>query len=368
LRPLYGAIEPSLTWRGGFYVRRPGFEPWTLRLEMEGHELTNRVLLNGQSVGYLPSQTWADMWMSAALPIPDGLLRPGYNELTVEVGRAIPDLQAPGNAWDELLFRRIRLERTSAAQLPGAPPATVASAASRPVTITVVYDNNGYRPGLETAWGFACVVQHGEESILFDTGGDGRMLLANMTAVGLDPRGLDAVVLSHAHADHTGGLEAVLQANPRLTVYLPESFPAAFKVKVRSLAAETVEVAGPLEIRPGVWSTGQMGTDIAEQALLVQTDTGLIVITGCAHPGILEMVRRAREVGKGEISMVMGGFHLGDANAATIRSVIIGLAELGIERIAPCHCTGENAMASIASAFGQGYQRCGVGLVIQEAK
>jgi 7,8-dihydropterin-6-yl-methyl-4-(beta-D-ribofuranosyl)aminobenzene 5'-phosphate synthase len=335
---------------------------------MEGHDLTNRVLLNGQAVGYLPSQTWADMWMSAALPIPVGLLHAGYNELTVEVGRAIPDLQAPGNAWDELLFRRVRLERTSVSQLAGAPPAAIASAVSRPVTITVVYDNNGYRPGLETAWGFACAVQYGEESILFDTGGDGRMLLANMAALGLNPSDLDAVVLSHAHADHTGGLEAVLQANPGLTVYLLESFPAATKDKLRSLAAQTVEVDGPLEIRPGVWSTGQMGSEIAEQALVLQTDSGLIVITGCAHPGVLEMVRKAREVGRGEISLLMGGFHLGDANAATIRSVTIGLAELGIERIAPCHCTGENAVASIASAFGQGYQRCGVGLVIQEAE
>lgn len=89
----------------------PGADPWTLRLEIESHEHTNRVRINGRIVGYLPGQTWADMWASAALPIPAAALRPGYNELTIEVGRTIPASQAPGNAWDELLFRRVRLER-----------------------------------------------------------------------------------------------------------------------------------------------------------------------------------------------------------------------------------------------------------------
>jgi 7,8-dihydropterin-6-yl-methyl-4-(beta-D-ribofuranosyl)aminobenzene 5'-phosphate synthase len=339
-----------------------------LRLEMEGHEWTNRVLVNGQFVGYLPSQTWADMWMSVALPVPADLLRVGYNELTVQVGRAIPDLQEPGNEWDELLFRRVRLERARRAASRASTPAPANQAVSKPVTITVVFDNNAYRPGMETAWGFACVVQQGGHRLLFDTGADGRMLLVNMAVLGLDPRDLDAVVLSHDHADHTGGLEAVLRANPDLTVYLPQAFPAAFKDRVRTHAGRVVEVTGPLEVQPGVWSTGQMGSSIVEQALVVRTDAGLTVITGCAHPGILEMARRAREVGKGEIDLVIGGFHLSGASGSTLRSVVSGLAESGANRIAPCHCTGEDATALIAKAFGERYQRCGVGLVLLGAE
>jgi len=99
-----------------------------LRLELEGHEHTNRVKVNGQTIGYLPSQTWADMWKSATLPVPTGLLRAGYNELTIEVGRALPDCQAAGNAWDELLFRHIRLERGSVSV---AKPSTPAPALDR---------------------------------------------------------------------------------------------------------------------------------------------------------------------------------------------------------------------------------------------
>jgi 7,8-dihydropterin-6-yl-methyl-4-(beta-D-ribofuranosyl)aminobenzene 5'-phosphate synthase len=337
-------------------------------MEMEGHELTNRVLVNGHLVGYLPSQTWADMWMSAALPVPAELLRPGHNELTVEVGQAIPDCQAPGNAWDELLFRRVRLVRAEPARSPGASSASAASAVSRPVTITVVFDNNAYRHGLETAWGFACVVQNGDGFILFDTGGDGRMLLANMAALGLDPNDLDAVVLSHNHSDHTGGLEAVLNANPDMTVYVPQAFPAAFKSRIRARAKQVVEVSDPLDIQPGVWSTGQMGSAIVEQALVVQTGSDLTVITGCAHPGIVEIVKKAREVGGGEIGLVMGGLHLSDASASTLRSVVSSLGELGVQRIAPCHCTGESAGALLATAFGERYETCGVGLVLHEGE
>ncbi len=345
-------------------MRQPGSGSWTLRLEMEGHERTNRILLNGQLVGYLPSQTWADMWVSASLPVPASLLRVGYNELTVEVGRAIPDCQVTGNAWDELLFRRIRLERPAQALRPAASAIPAVEPARRPMTITVAFDNNRYRPGLETAWGFACVVQGGEHALLFDTGADGRMLLANMTALGLDPRDLDAVVLSHAHADHTGGLDAVLQANPRVTVYLPAGLPAATVDRVRARAARVVEVTGPMEIQPGIWSTGPLGRDITEQAIVVQRASGTTVITGCAHPGIVEMVRRAREVSAGEIGLVIGGFHLGGATQAGLRNVVSGLREMGVERIAPCHCTGEKAVGLLATAFGAGYQRCGVGLVL----
>ena len=335
---------------------------------MEGHEHTNRVRVNGQTVGYLPSQTWADMWMSAALPVPAGLLRPGYNELAVEVGRAIPDCQVVGNAWDELLFRRARLERGTGAQLRPLAPASTLSTGGRAVTITVVFDNNTYRPGLQTAWGFSSVVQHGERTLLFDTGGDGRMLLANMAALGFAPSDLDTIVLSHDHADHTGGLDAVLKQNRDVTVYLPQAFPVSLKDRVRTLGARVVEVSGPVEIAPGLWSTGQLGASIVEQALVVQTSAGLTVITGCAHPGIAKMVRRAQEVGKGEIDLVLGGFHLGGASKGAIQGVVTGFRELGVAHVAPCHCTGEQAIAAFAAEYGASYTRCGAGLVMQRER
>jgi 7,8-dihydropterin-6-yl-methyl-4-(beta-D-ribofuranosyl)aminobenzene 5'-phosphate synthase len=336
---------------------------WTLRLEMEGHEHTNRVSINGQPVGYLPSQTWADMWMSAALSVPASLLQPGYNELAVAVGSATPDCRAPENAWDELQFRRVRLESGST-RLPE--PATVSGhpEGSIPVTITVVFDNRALQPGLPTAWGFSSVVQQGERTDLFDTGSDGPMLLANMAALGFAPGDVDTIVLSHDHADHTAGLPAVLGHNSYVTVYLPRGFPDSLKKWVGEQGAQVVEVSEPLEIAPGLWSTGPLGTAIVEQALVVRTGSGVTLITGCAHPGIVEMVRRAQEIVEGDIDLVLGGFHLGGVNRETLQAIVAGFRDLGVARVAPCHCTGEQAIAAFAAEYGEHYTACGVGLII----
>jgi 7,8-dihydropterin-6-yl-methyl-4-(beta-D-ribofuranosyl)aminobenzene 5'-phosphate synthase len=351
-------------WQGGFYVAGPGTGSWTLRLEMEGHEHTNRVSINGQTVGYLPSQTWSDMWMSAALPVPAGLLQPGYNELTVEVGPSLPDCQSPGNVWDELLFRRVRLERA------GVDPSPLASnlAGSTPVTITVVCDNNAAQLGLQTAWGFACMIQDGERTLLFDTGNDGRLLLANMAQLGFEPGEVDTVVLSHAHADHTGGIAALLQANPGMTVYVLQAFPTDSKARTRAYGAELIEVTEPVEIVPGIWSTGQMGNSPVEQGLILETDSGAVLITGCAHPGIVEMVRLASQVSQREIDLVLGGFHLGGASQAALQTLVTDFRILGVAHVAPCHCTGTPATAALAKAYGEHYTPCGAGLVIQRER
>jgi len=229
------------------------------------------------------------------------------------------------------------------------------------MTITVVYDNNPYAPGLKTSWGFACLVETGKATILFDTGGDAPILLANMAALGIDPLSVEIVVLSHIHGDHTGRLMGLLEMSVRPTVYLPRSFPVSFKAQVQAAGATVVEVDGPLEIMPGLWSTGEMGADIREQALAVRTAQGLAVVTGCAHPGVERMVAQAKEIGQGEVYLVMGGFHLGGASRGHIEGVIAGFRRLGVRKVAPCHCSGEQATAMFAQEYGEAFIQCGVG-------
>lgn len=228
------------------------------------------------------------------------------------------------------------------------------------MTLTVIYDNNLSDPRFRTAWGFACWVETADGVVLFDTGGDGPTLLNNLAAGGMDPRAVDAVVLSHAHGDHTGGLMGLLDAGARPTVYVPASFSSVFKESVRARTA-LVEVTGPTEILPGVHTTGEVGSGIGEQALVVETAEGLVVVTGCAHPGVLEMVRRARQVGRGEVALVVGGFHLSGADRERIAEVIRGLQALGVRRVAPCHCTGDLARRMFAEAFGDNFLPAGAG-------
>ncbi|MGD8717624.1 MAG: MBL fold metallo-hydrolase [Candidatus Zixiibacteriota bacterium] len=233
--------------------------------------------------------------------------------------------------------------------------------------ITVVYDNNECDERLETAWGFACVVEGFEKRILFDTGGDGDVLLANMRALGYDAGDLDAIFLSHDHYDHVGGLARVLEANADLTVFMPASFPADFKEDVKGTGAAVVEVTAGRSICPGVYSTGEMGTSIVEQALVARTPRGLVVITGCAHPGIVDVVARVREASGDDVHLVMGGFHLRDAADAALRSVAASFREMGVRHIGPCHCSGDRAREVFAREFGARYVEVGAGTMLVPA-
>lgn len=163
--------------------------------------------------------------------------------------------------------------------------------ASPAARITVVYNNVPHAPGLATAWGFAAVVDSGGERVLFDTGGDGPTLLANLERVGIEPGSVAAVVLSHAHGDHTGGLDGFLARRSPIPVYLPESSPAALRRAVERRGARVETVGGPRRLRANLYSTGELGEGTREQALIVDTPAGLVVVTGCAHPGVAEVVR-----------------------------------------------------------------------------
>ena len=230
--------------------------------------------------------------------------------------------------------------------------------------ITTVYDNHTLAPDLASAWGFACLVG---DDLLFDTGMDAGRLLSNMERMGIDPMGIETVVLSHAHGDHTGGLGGLLSTGVRPTVYVPRSFPRRFKADVRALTA-LVEVEGPVEIRPGIHTTGEVGSRPVEQALAVETADGLIVVTGCAHPGVVKMVRRAKgSVGSEmatDVSVVIGGFHLGGASRRQIGRIIADFRDLRVRKVAPCHCTGDRAMRMFAEEYRSDFVKVGVGRVI----
>ena len=229
------------------------------------------------------------------------------------------------------------------------------------MTLTVVCDNNPLDPRLRTGWGFAVWVEYGERIVLFDTGADGSILLGNMAALGLDLQAVDSVVLSHKHGDHTGALAAILSANPRAAVYVPQAFPAGIKDRARSSGAKVIEVDGPLEILPGLWSTGQMGTRLVEQALVARTAQGLVVVTGCAHPGADRVVTRAKQIGQDEILLVLGGFHLDGASQQCIQSIVDEFRWLGVRQVAPSHCTGDAARELFRTEYGGDYHAAGVG-------
>jgi len=244
----------------------------------------------------------------------------------------------------------------SQAPLPSRPEGT-----QEAITVTIVYDNYQYDPNLRTSWGFSCLVDGLEKAVLFDTGGDGNLLLANMDKLRISPGDIDIVVLSHIHGDHTGGLAAFLGHNPHVTVFVPQSFPASFKQAIATTGAQYVDVGESTQICPHAFSTGELGTSIKEQALILETANGLVVITGCAHPGVVNMVRRAKEVLSKDIHLVMGGFHMSGFSAAQVNRVIRELQQLGVQKAAPCHCSGDQTRQIFEQVYGEDFVKVGVG-------
>jgi 7,8-dihydropterin-6-yl-methyl-4-(beta-D-ribofuranosyl)aminobenzene 5'-phosphate synthase len=220
------------------------------------------------------------------------------------------------------------------------------------LSLVIAYDNYAYLEGLRCEWGFSCAVTCPRKNILFDTGGEGSVLLDNMRELSIRPEEIDIVVLSHIHGDHTGGLGEFLRANPEVTVYVLGSFGDTLKKKAETHAQRVIEVDEAMGICEGVYTTGEMGYGIKEQALILRTDRGLIVITGCAHPGIVEMVDKARSVAGGGVLLVLGGFHLARAGEEEIENVIAGLKDAGVEYAAPTHCTGDIAREIFRRKFG----------------
>jgi 7,8-dihydropterin-6-yl-methyl-4-(beta-D-ribofuranosyl)aminobenzene 5'-phosphate synthase len=229
------------------------------------------------------------------------------------------------------------------------------------VTIMILYDNNHYLKGLETAWGFSCLVKNTDKTILFDTGGDGSLLLRNMKALRIDPAKLDLIFLSHMHSDHIGGFWEVIKENHKTSVYIPGSFPESFKEEAGKHGLILFEVIQPLRLSAGVFSTGELGFEIIEQSMIVQAERGPIVITGCAHPGILTIVSRVKDILREDIFLLVGGFHLCEMKSNEVKSIVADLKKAGVRHIGPCHCSGDVARELFEKKCGTRFLNMGVG-------
>jgi 7,8-dihydropterin-6-yl-methyl-4-(beta-D-ribofuranosyl)aminobenzene 5'-phosphate synthase len=230
--------------------------------------------------------------------------------------------------------------------------------------ITVLYDNNSYKAGLDASWGFSCFIEGTEKTLLFDTGNNPFLLLRNIKCLKINPSEIDLILLSHMHWDHTGGLYGILENNPAVTVFLLESFSKRYKEDIKKFGTKIVEFQKPVRICKNVFSTGELGKSIKEQSVLVHTNRGSVVITGCAHPGIVRIIKKAKDIIKDEILLVIGGFHLETESKVKMEKIISNIRKLGVRYIVPCHCTGENAKELFRREYGKNVIHAGAGKVI----
>ncbi len=200
---------------------------------------------------------------------------------------------------------------------------------------------------------------------MFDVGGEGSVLLENMKKLEINPKEVDIIVLSHIHYDHIGGLPDFLKINPNVTVYMPESLPKSVKDEVYRAGAKLIEVQRPIKICKDAYSTGELGGWIKEQSLIINTAKGVVIITGCAHPGVVNIVKKAKNMLKSDVYLVLGGFHLCWMSSWQIKGIINGVRRQGVKKVAPCHCSGDLARKMFKKAYGEDFILGGVGKNIE---
>ena len=262
--------------------------------------------------------------------------------------------------------------------------------------VTILYDAFGNTENLKKDWGFSALIEYSGKKILFDTGNNAKIFGDNVRVMRVDLKDLDFVVISHRHGDHTSGLNYLLQVNPKVKIYAPAETFGAFGSKLPKGFYKSVDtlpnnmryfngaepeafasgspwpeanfalIDSTTEVAPGIFLiptvSNVKGTlELRELTLAMNTPHGLVLVAGCSHPGVEEILTAASQVNS-HVHMLLGGFHLVKTPDPEIERLAGALHDKWkIDRIAPGHCTGEPAFAKLRQVFGESYLYAGVG-------
>lgn len=225
--------------------------------------------------------------------------------------------------------------------------------------ISMIYNNIGKDESMVNEWGLSILIESSEETILFDTGGKSEILMENMKQAGIDIGKISKVVISHNHWDHVNGLGAFLENEVNPKVYVPEDCLEDIRYNFKQ--ANLIGVKESMKINDSVWTTGQLTGEysdkpIYEQSIVVKNDNALYLFTGCSHPGIVKIVEHTRQLFfDEELKLVAGGFHLNRHSEKQVYDISDKLKNLGVEKIAPSHCTGEKAIGIFFDEWGNDF-------------
>ena len=234
------------------------------------------------------------------------------------------------------------------------------------VKITILYDNRCDNPCLQEGWGFSALIEYEGCKILFDTGGDTAAFSSNTAKIPVPFSEVTHLLFSHRHWDHIAGFkEVIANLKPTTALYVPKTFPRNLIKKGASRLKRTKVVSSFESIEPNIYSLVLRGGFwLYEQTLVLKTPQGLGIITGCAHPGIIQILKAAEEHLKTDISFVVGGFHLLYAPAECCRAVVKQFQALNVQKVAPCHCSGDHLMRQFQEAYGSNFFKIGTGTVL----
>ncbi|MDD5217174.1 MAG: MBL fold metallo-hydrolase [Candidatus Omnitrophica bacterium] len=232
------------------------------------------------------------------------------------------------------------------------------------MNIKILFDKKIPSRKFASGWGFSALI---DDHVLFDTGCDGKRLLKNMDEMKIDFKKIEAVVISHNHWDHWGGLKELLKMRSGIQLWVGrEGFEKSRFIKSLPAGNMICYPGASSVVSDHVYSTGEiegryMFKKMPEQSLILKTSRGLTIVTGCAHPGIVKILETVRERFKENIYLVLGGFHLFGKRRKTIDVIVRRFKELGVENVAPCHCSGKTALNMFHKAYGNNFMDLKVG-------
>ncbi len=261
------------------------------------------------------------------------------------------------------------------------------------VKITTLSENTAGLPGVIAEWGLSVLVDTGEVKVLFDTGAS-NSVPHNVRLFGVNLSEIDRIVLSHGHFDHTGGLMGVLRqaGKPIEIIAHPDIWSNKYtkvgdweryagipfkREELESIGASFTHSEGPVWITDDIVTTGEVpmvteyediepmirvkeGDELLpdpirdDQALIIKTEVGLVVILGCAHRGAINTIKHAQQItGIEQVHTVIGGTHLIRASEERIMLTAAALQEMGVQRVGVSHCTGLNSSVLLAQQLGE---------------
>ncbi|MEW6557696.1 MAG: MBL fold metallo-hydrolase [Elusimicrobiota bacterium] len=231
--------------------------------------------------------------------------------------------------------------------------------------IKIVAEASTTMQRLFVGWGVSFLVG---DDLLFDTFSSEKILASNFKKLTEDVKKLKYVVLSHEHWDHIGGLRYVLKNNPDVKVFICPNFSQNLKEKIKKYDVEVIEMKNFAEIKRGIFTTGEImgeynAKPMPEQSLIIRNNK-ISIITGCSHPGIIAIIKKVKQVFSEPVGLVLGGFHLHDKLEFEVQQIAREFRDLGVEKIAPCHCTGALAKEVFRKEYGGNFVEIKTGVIL----
>ena len=229
--------------------------------------------------------------------------------------------------------------------------------------IKIIYDNCKASHEFQEDWGFSALVETNQHRLLSDTGNNRDIFFSNLEKMNINLEEITSVVFSHKHPDHIAGCEEILQKLQKNTnVYLPKGFPLK-KIPQEHVQSQVIKKFH--EIGDNIFCMPLRGGFFwHEQSLVLKTDKGLVILTGCAHPGVIRIIEKAKQRLNQPVHLILGGFHLFDKSERFIDDIVHQTNALQVKKVAPCHCSGPQAIRCFQELYDKNFYKIGVGTTL----